>query len=75
MSVTLKPHRNKSSNIAAFGHNPTTGELHIKFRHDGPIYIYSGVPAKLHDEMHAAESAGKFVHTNIKGKFTHRVGK
>lgn len=75
MTVTLKPHRNESSNIAAFGHDLATSELHVKFRQDGPSYIYSGVPAALHDEMHTAESAGKFFHAKIKGKFTHRVGK
>lgn len=73
MTVTLKPHKNGSSNIAAFGYDPKAGELHVKFRQEGPTYIYAGVSAKLNDDMHAAESAGKFFHAHIKGKFTHRV--
>ena len=74
MTVELKPHRNPSSNIHSFGHDPAAGELHIKFREDGQPYIYSGVPAAVHAAMHAAESAGKFFHANVRGKYTHRVG-
>lgn len=72
--VKLKQHRNGSSNIHSFGHDSKTGELHVKFRQDGPSYIYSGVPAALHQAMHVAESAGRFFHANIKGRYAHRVG-
>lgn len=75
MTVTLKPHRNPSSNIHSFGYDPKAGEMHVKFRKGGPAYIYSGVPTALHDAMHKADSAGKFFHANIKGRFAHRVAK
>lgn len=58
-----------SSNIEAVGHKD--GVLTVKFK-GGGTYEYADVPADLHDKMIAAESAGKFFHAHVKGKFNHK---
>ena len=62
----------KSSNIAEIGYSGT--ELHVKFRGGDKVYVYEGVPEKLHQELMDAESVGQFFSKHIKaGGFKHRV--
>ncbi len=56
----------KSSNIAAVGYD--TSGLRVQFK-DGATYVYAGVPADLHANLMGAESVGKFLASEIRGKF------
>ena len=35
----------------------------------GTTYHYSDVPKEVHDDLMKAESKGKFLNTDVKGKF------
>jgi hypothetical protein len=66
-----------SSQLAAVGYDPETGELVIKFhgtsRHQHAIYSYAGVPPELAAGLLAAESPGAFFHRHIRqGPFPYR---
>ncbi len=63
-SIATKPI--KSSQIAEIGHHGDI--LCVKF-HGGGCYHYHGVSADVFEQMQKAESAGKFLSSNIKGKF------
>ena len=65
MTVALKPV--KSSNIHSVGHDPVTKELHVKFKEDGPTYVYSGVTSGEYVSLTGADSVGKHFAANIKG--------
>jgi hypothetical protein len=55
----------KSSNIDAIGHCHSTNSLHVKFKNGG-TYVYSGVDAKAHAALAAAESIGAHLSKHIK---------
>jgi hypothetical protein len=55
----------KSSNIAAVGYDLETSTLEVEFKNGG-VFAYEGVPAKAVAELHASESIGKYLHSNIK---------
>lgn len=60
--------RVKSSNIESVAHN---GEhMQITFK-GGHTYHYANVPAHVFDACLLADSVGKFIADQIKGKFTH----
>ena len=59
-----------SSTIEALGYQ--SGDLHVAFK-SGGHYVYHQVTPALYAQLMAAESKGKFFHTNIKGK--HKVTK
>lgn len=44
------------------------GDLLVTFT-KGTEYIYKAVPDQVYEEMLKAESIGKFLNSNIKGKF------
>ncbi len=54
-----------SSNLAAVGYDADSQQLYIEFQHGG-TYVYSGVPAELHQGLMSAGSHGTFFHYNIK---------
>lgn len=56
-----------SSFVQAIGHDSNTNALHIRLK--GGHYVYSGVPADIHQAMMASESVGRFYGSEIKGKF------
>lgn len=60
-----------SSTVDAKGYDPQTFRLRIKFRNGG-TYEYDGVPQRTYDAFSNAESAGSYVHQNIKGKYPFR---
>jgi hypothetical protein len=62
----LKP--NFSSHIHSAGYDPETQTMTVKF-HKGGVYHYHGVPESVHTKLLNAESAGNFMHNNVKGKF------
>ena len=55
----------KSSNIAEVGYEH--GTLQVKFNNGG-VFNYEGVEPKQYAAMMEADSIGKFLHSNIKGK-------
>lgn len=57
-----------SSNIQAVGYDQEKKQLHVQFN-GGAVYIYAEVPKEVFDELMAAESKGKFINSQIKGKF------
>lgn len=58
-----------SSNIEKVGYNSETKELHVKFKGNKAIYIYKDVPRGTFDDLLQSESVGKFLCSEIKGKF------
>jgi KTSC domain len=59
-----------SSNIAAIGYDEDTQILEIEFT-DGSVYQYSGVPPSEHDGIMIADSKGKYLHANIKKRYSY----
>lgn len=59
-----------SSNIAAIGYDEDTQILEIEFM-DGSVYQYSGVPPSEHDGIMNADSKGKYLHANIKKRYSY----
>lgn len=57
-----------SSSICETMYHPANKILEVIF-HSGHVYRYSGVPHEIFDQFVAAESAGKFYNSQIKGKF------
>jgi hypothetical protein len=57
----------RSSNVKEYGFDPDTNTLAVRF-HSGGLYHYADVPPEKFDAMHKAESLGKFLHQNVKGK-------
>jgi hypothetical protein len=56
----------ESSNIARFSYHNDT--LTVIFKNGGK-YAYFGVPEAIFEEMKGAESKGKFLNSEVKGKF------
>ena len=57
-----------SSTVAEVGYDPDTMTLEIAFC-NGTVYQYFDVPAMVYQELMSAESAGKFLHANIKNNY------
>jgi len=58
----------ESSQIQSIGYDPATKTLLVNFKRGG-IYSYAGVPQEVFDAFLAAESKGKFLGREIKGKY------
>ena len=58
----------QSSGISEAIYHPHSQILEVCF-HSGHVYRYSGVPDSVFHELSAAESAGKYYNSSIKGKF------
>jgi hypothetical protein len=69
--VHMKPV--KSSSVSRVGYDATTQTLAIHFSGSQKTYHYADVPQSVVDDMHRAESIGKFVGAHIKGKFSHQA--
>ena len=59
-----------SSMILRADWDPMLETLKIYFK-SGGVYEYCGVPKSLLTELAEAESAGKYFHNNIQGKYEH----
>lgn len=55
-----------STNIKLIGFKD--GALFVQFQ-KGPVYRYDAVPEVVYEALVSAESAGQFLHANIKGKY------
>lgn len=62
-----------STNIFSIAYEPGAMVLAITFSNNGAIYLYGRVPQEVYTKFCKAESAGKFLHANLKdvyGTFT-----
>ena len=57
-----------SSNIRAIGYDSDNQTLEVEFNY-GAVYQYSGVPQEEHEGMMHADSKGKYLNANIKGRY------
>lgn len=57
-----------SSNIRAIGYDSDNQTLEVEFNY-GAVYQYSGVPQEEHEGMMNAESKGKYLNAQIKGRY------
>lgn len=57
-----------SSAVTGTGYDASKGILAVQFK-GGRTYHYQGVPQETVAAMNSAESIGKFVNSNITGKF------
>ncbi len=60
-----------SSNLKDATYCEISKRLIIIF-HAGGMYEYSNVPREVYESLCSAESAGKYFHTSIKGKFEYK---
>lgn len=58
----------ESSNISKIGYD--TDALIVEYK-SGARYKYEGVPKALYEEFLTADSKGRFMNSNIKGKYTY----
>lgn len=56
-----------SSNIQGVAYNDDTQVLTVQFK-SGGTYTYDGVSSEKADGFSSAESAGKYLHQNLKGQ-------
>lgn len=61
----------KSSQVESHGYDPVTQTLAVKFKNGG-VYHYHNVPPAMQHDMLKSPSIGSFLHSNVKGKFTHK---
>lgn len=66
-SIALTPV--ESSNIEAIGYDASSETLRVQFKGSGNAYDYAGVPVELYRGLMQAESHGKYLIANIKGKY------
>jgi KTSC domain len=57
-----------SSTIAAIGYDPDSGVLEVEFT-KGAVYSYSGVPLGEYEGLMSADSKGKYLNANVKGRY------
>jgi hypothetical protein len=57
-----------SSDIRAIGYDPETQTLEVEFIKGG-VYQYTGVSSNEHEAMMNADSKGKYLNANIKGRY------
>ncbi len=56
-----------SSNISAIGYEAETNTLEVEFL-NGSVYQYAGVSVDEFEAMMSADSKGKYLNANIKGR-------
>ena len=58
----------ESSAIASVGYDRATSVLEIEFL-DGDVYQYFAVPRRVHQELLAADSMGRYFQTQIRERY------
>ena len=58
-----------SSNISAIGYETETNTLEVEFL-NGSVYQYAGVSVDEYEAMMNADSKGKYLNANIKGRYS-----
>lgn len=59
-----------SSNISAIGYDVDSQMLEVEFN-NGSVYQYTGVPESEYEGLMGADSKGKYLHANIKSRYSH----
>lgn len=59
----------KSTLITAIGYSHGREELTVQFK-KGDLYVYSGVPRDIYEDLIGADSIGKFFLQVVKRKYT-----
>ena len=57
-----------SSNVEAIGYDSDNLELHVQFINSG-LYVYYNVDEWIFDEFMQADSKGRYLNENIKGRY------
>ncbi|MDD5177513.1 MAG: KTSC domain-containing protein [Sterolibacterium sp.] len=57
-----------STNIRAAGYETDSQTLEVEFN-NGSVYQYAGVPLSEYEGLMNADSKGKFLNANIKGRY------
>jgi hypothetical protein len=58
----------ESSNVSQIGYDGDEMVLYVRFN-NGYLYFYEGVPPDVWEQMLYSDSKGRFVHTNLKGRY------
>lgn len=58
----------ESSNVVAIGYKDN--DLYVDYK--GGSYVYNKVPKKVYDDLVKAESKGKFMWAEVKGKYDYK---
>ena len=61
----------QSKDLAIIGYDAEKKTLEIAFRNGG-VYLYSGVPAEVHQALMSASSHGIYFNQNIKDRYSSR---
>lgn len=69
-AITLTPVA-KSGSIKATGYCAATKTLAVQFKGGSKTYHYADVPESVFGDMGKAESVGKFITSQVVGKFKH----
>jgi hypothetical protein len=67
-ALSLRRTRIDSTSLSSVGYDPSHRVLEVEF-HGGRVYRYFGVPRRRYEELLRAESAGRFLNTQIKGSY------
>ena len=67
-NVEMKPV--SSSNVSSVGYDADQARLYVEFT-SGATYLYRGVERETYNALLAAESIGKFLAAQIKGKYAY----
>ena len=59
-----------SSNVSSIGYDTDSQILEVEFN-NGAVYQYSGVPEYEYDGLMNSDSKGKYLHSNIKNRYSH----
>ncbi len=60
-----------SEALSSVGYEPGRSQLEIEFA-GGGVYRYYGVPARVHDELMAADSHGHYFAERIRDRYPYR---
>jgi KTSC domain len=61
-----------STSVAAIGYDESTRRVFVRFCGSTRLYAYSGVPARVFEDLERADSTGRFVNTVIKPRYAVR---
>lgn len=65
----IERHAVSSSNVASIGWEDNT--LAVGFK-NGSVYEYEGVPEDVYQQLNASDSKGKFLASQVKGKYSYK---
>lgn len=58
-----------STSLASVGYDPARAILEVQFRDSGEVYAYLDVPEATYRALLAAESLGRYLNYEIKGRY------